>query len=239
MLRRAVCLVAVSLALGFGGVAKADLIQLTDRSSLTGPAVKWSAYGTPGQTLSTPVDQSFGPSLTVGIGSSAGLVKIRQQDNDFNGNFAPGDTLLSLPDGYKSDALFVSFSGQAIYGLGVQIEPVSGFAGAFTAGMDLYGAANQLLGVVLVNGNATQADDGSAVFLGAASTTAISYVRFFVDENDPNFPIEGDLAINDMTLGVPAPIPEPGSLFLLVAAVTILAATTVLARRKQDCQTHS
>jgi hypothetical protein len=88
-----------------------------------------------------------------------------------------------------------------------------------------------LLGVVLVDGNASQADDGSAAFLGAASSIAIAYARFFVDESNPNFPEEGDLAINEMSLGVTAPVPEPGSLFLLVSAFTALLGTTVLARR--------
>jgi hypothetical protein len=233
MLRRVLCLVAASILLGAAG-ARAELIQLSDRTRLTGPVLDWSAYGAPGQIVSTPVDQRFG-AVTASVGSSAGIVEVRQQGLDFAGNFAAGDALLSLPDGYKSDAFGVSFSGQAVYGLGVQIEPASGFLGGFTGGMDLYGAGNRLLGVVLADGRATQAGDGSAVFLGAASDAAIAYVRFFVDENDPFFPIEGDLAINAMSLSETALVPEPGSLSLLVAAFGMVILVNARASKMVGC----
>jgi hypothetical protein len=223
-------LVVLTLWLGTAAIAQADPVQLTDRSSFAGPVLNWSAYGSSGQIVSTPVEQSFG-AVTASIGSSAGVVEIRQQGTDFDGNFATGDSLLSLPDGYKSDAFGVSFSGEAVYGLGVQIEPVSGFSGAFIGGMDLYSAGHQLLGVVSVHGDATQAGDGSAVFLGASSDVAIQYVRFFVDENDPFFPTEGDLAINEMSLGVA--VPEPGSLSLLVAGL-VIASSSFLKKRPKN-----
>jgi hypothetical protein len=108
-----------------------------------------------------------------------------------------------------------------VFGLGAQIEPVSGYEGAFVGMMKLYSAANVLLGEVSVSGDATTAGDGSAVFLGASSTIPIAYVAFFVDEGSPYFPVEGDLAINALSLQ--ETVPEPGSALLLAPALLGLA----------------
>jgi hypothetical protein len=208
---------AGGLMLALFGVAlpvagRADPVQLYSRASLTSQTIDWSGYGSPGTFLSTPVSMGFGHE-TVAIGSSAGIAEVRRQGTDFSGNFSPGDSLLSLPDGYKSDVFDLHFGGAPVYGLGAQIEPVSGYAGAFTGLMKLYSAANVLLGEVSVAGDATSAGDGSAVFLGASSSIPIAYVAFFVDEGNPFFPVEGDLAINQLSLQ--EQVPEPASAWLL------------------------
>jgi len=207
-----VCLIA--------GAAHAGPVQLYDRSTLTSQTIAWSSFGTPGTDLFTPVSMSFG-AATLAIRSSAGIAELRQQGTDFAGNFDQGDALLSLPDGYKSDVLDLKFSGTAVYGLGAQIEPVSGYTGAFTGMMKLYGANNALLGEISVAGDATTAGDDSAVFLGARSTIPISYVTFFVDEGNPFFPVEGDLAINELSLS--ETVPEPASALLLAPVLLAFA----------------
>lgn len=209
--------VAAGLMLALCGAAlpvagHADPIQLYNRASLTGQTIDWSSYGSPGTFLSTPVSMSFGGE-TVAIGSSAGIAEVRRQGTDFSGNFSTGDSLLSLPDGYKSDVFDLHFGGGPVYGLGAQIEPVSGYTGAFIGMMKLYSAANVLLGEVSVSGDATHAGDGSAVFLGASSSIPIAYVAFFVDEGNPFFPVEGDLAINQLSLQ--EQVPEPATAWLL------------------------
>jgi len=195
-------------------------MQLYDRSALTSQTIDWSSFGSAGTTLSTPVSMGFGAE-TVAIGSSAGIAELRQQGTDFAGNFAPGDALLSLPDGYKSDVFDLKFSGAPVYGLGAQIEPVGGYTGAFTGLMKLYSATNLLLGEISVAGDATNAGDDSAVFLGASSTIPIAYVAFFVDEGNPYFPVEGDLAINALSLE--ESVPEPASALLLAPALLAFA----------------
>jgi len=42
--------------------------------------------------------------LAAQIGASAGIVAIRREGTDFIGNVAPGDGLLSLPDGYEASS---------------------------------------------------------------------------------------------------------------------------------------
>jgi hypothetical protein len=200
------------------GVAHAGPVQLYNRSTLTSQTIDWMNYGGPGTDLSTPVSMNFGAE-TVAIGSSAGIAELREQGVDFDGNFAKGDGLLSLPDGYKSDVFDLKFSGAPVYGLGAQIEPVSGYTGAFTGLMKLYSASNVLLGEISVAGDATKTGNGSAVFLGASSTIPIAYVAFFVDEGNPSFPVEGDLAINELSLN--ETVPEPAS--ALVLAPVLLA----------------
>jgi hypothetical protein len=213
-----------SLAAGIlcclAGAAYAGPMQLYERSSLTGQTIDWSSFGSPGTNLSTPVSMSFGAE-TVAIGSSAGVAELRQQGSDFSGNFAQGDSLLSLPDGYKSDVFDLKFSGAPVYGLGAQIEPVGGYTGAFTGLMKLYSASNALLGEISVAGNATDAGDDSAAFLGAFSTIPIAYVAFFVDEGNPYFPVEGDLAINELSLD--ESVPEPASALLLAPLLVAFA----------------
>jgi hypothetical protein len=202
------------------GAAHAGPVQLYDRSTLTSQTIDWSSFGTPGTSLSTPVSMSFGAE-TVGINSSSGTAELRQQGTDFTGNFAAGDGLLSLPDGDKSDVFDLTFSGAAVYGLGAQIEPVSGYTGAFTGMMKLYGTNNALLGEISVAGDATRAGDDSAVFLGASSSVPIAYVAFFVEEGSPYFPVEGDLAINELSLS--ETVPEPASVLLLAPALLAFA----------------
>jgi hypothetical protein len=216
---------AAGLMLALAGAAvpcagHAGPIQLYNRSTLTSQTIAWSSYGAPGTMLSTPVSMDFGHEA-VAINSSAGIAELRQQGTDFAGNFNPGDALLSLPDGYKSDVFDLSFSGAPVLGLGAQIEPVSGYTGAFVGLMKLYSAANVLLGEISVSGDATRAGDGSAVFLGASSTIPIAYVAFFVEEGNPNFPVEGDLAINALSLR--EDVPEPASALLLAPLLPCLA----------------
>ena len=206
-------------------LALADPIAVTSRAALGSQTIDWSSYGNAGAMLSTPDAESFG-GVTAQIGSSAGVAEVRQEGADFTGNFSRGNALLGLPDGYKSDVFGIRFTGAAVYGVGTQIEAASGFMGAFTGYMDLYSAANALLGEISVNGNATGAENGSAAFIGAISSVPIAYIRFLVGEGNPFFPREGDLVINDLSL-LESPIPEPSGLLLLGPA----AALFLVARR--------
>ena len=98
--------------------------------------------------------------------------------------------------------------------------------------MDLFSSTNVLLGSVSVNGNATTAEDNSAVFLGATSTTPIDHALFWVSTGFPGFSKEGDLAINQlsMLIEIPTPAPEPATAFLLGAGAIGL---TVLRRQRR------
>ena len=219
-MRRAMVCLTVLCALPVA--AFADPVQVTSRMALDSQTIAWSAYGSAGTALSTPDAENFG-GVTAQIGSSAGIAEVRQEGTDFTGNFHAGDTLLGLPDGFKSDVFGIRFSGAPVYGVGTQIEAASGFTGAFTGYMDLYSATSALLGEISVTGDATGAEDGSAAFIGAISSVPIAYVRFLVGEGNPFFPREGDLAINQLSL-LDSPIPEPAALLLFGPALLAFAA---------------
>jgi hypothetical protein len=214
-------LAIVCLGCAVSAAGYADPVQLYSRASLTSQVIDWSSFGSPGTTISTPTSFAAGAE-TVTIGSSSGTALLRQQGTDFTGNFAPGDALLSLPDGDKSDAFDVQFGGAPVNGLGAQIDPVSGYTGAFTGVLKLYGSGGVFLGQVSVAGDATDAADGSAVFLGASSSIPIEYAVFFVDEGAPFFPLEGDLAINQLSLQ--EAIPEPPASLVLAPMLLLVAA---------------
>jgi hypothetical protein len=119
------------------------------------------------------------------------------------GGFLPTDTLLSQLPGNLSDTILVGFS-TPVEGVGTQIESL--LPGPFTGQMDLYDSSNVLLGEVSVDASTTTAEDGSAPFIGAISTTSdIDYVIFSVNNGNPDFPKAGDVAINGLDFSVPEP----------------------------------
>jgi hypothetical protein len=219
---------AAILALGTVAAAfpaNATVSQVSSRAGLSGTTFDWSTFGGAGTAISTPASEP-GAAGTVGVASSVGEMLIRQEGTDFTGNFAPGATLLSLADFDRSDTFIVSFTdsgASAVLGVGAQIEPVSGFTGAFIAYLDLYSASNALLGEVSINGTATTAGDNSAPFLGAISDSGpIAYVEFSVYTAYPGFAQEGDLAINDLSLLV-ANVPEPAATLLIASGLLGMA----------------
>lgn len=196
----------------------AAVTQVFSRSALPSGTFDWSAFGPTGTGISTP-DFRPGGVNTVGVASSSGSMLLRQEGTDFTGNFAPGDNLLTLDDFDRSDNFIVSFTDSALFhvvGIGTQIQPVSGFTGAFTGILDLFSASNVLLGQVTVSGNSTTAEDNSAVFIGAISGSTIDHAIFSVSTGLAGFPIEGDLAINQLNLLIEAVdfIPEPSTVLL-------------------------
>jgi len=217
----------VSVALAAGMVvgafvsAHASVIQVFNRSSLP-TTFDWNSFGPAGTVISTPESRPGGPG-TVTVASSVGTMLIHQEGVDWHGNFAVGDSLLALADGDRSDSFIVSFSGAPVFGLGTQIQPASGFFGSFTGIMELFSASNTLLGEVTIAGNSTNAEDNSAPFLGAMSTTPIDHADFLVAVGFPGFPTEGDLAINQLSLL--AAVPEPATALVLGTAILGLAAT--------------
>jgi len=209
------------MAVSAFATAHASVIQVFSRASLP-TTFDWSSFGPAGTVISTPDSRPGGPG-TVTVASSVGAMLIHQEGMDWHGNFAVGDSLLALADFDRSDSFIVSFSGAPVFGIGAQIQPASGFFGSFTGIMDLFSASNVLLGEVTISGTSTNAEDNSAPFLGATSTTPIDRVDFRVAVGFPGFPTEGDLAINQLSLL--AAVPEPTTALVLGTAILGLAAT--------------
>jgi len=216
----------LGLVIALGASAQANVVQVFSRAAVGNTTFSFGSFGPAGTVLSTPVFEPGGPG-TVGVSSSSGTLYIKQQGTDWNGNFAPGDFLLAQQDDDRSDTFIVSFAGKPVLGVGTQIQPASGFYGTFTGNMELFGAGAVLLGTVSVTGDSTSAGDNSAPFIGAISNVPIAFIEFDVATGFPNFPVEGDLAINDLTLRV---VPEPATLAILGPTLLGLAA---LRRRRR------
>lgn len=217
MHKRTLALAAVAMVgIASSVPAQAGIIAEPTRAQLGGNyTVNWNQFGADGAGLSTPVFEPVGPE-SVSVASSSGALQVRRQGSDWNGNFAPDDYLLFQPN--LSDSFIVAFS-TPVSAVGTQIQ--NDIYGAFTGIMDFYNSSNVLLGEVTVSGDSTAAADNSAVFIGGQSTSAdISYVTFLTDDNNPTFPVHGDLAINQLDFQLDATtVPEPGSMALFAVGL--------------------
>lgn len=212
---------AVAVATTAASMAPADasLMVYNSRAAFFGlsshMSIDWGVYGPAGTGISTP-DSRTVYGLTFHVSSSQGLLDRHDESTDYTGNFAIGDHLLTEASS-QSDSFIVSFDSQTVYGFGMQVEPDSA-SGVWNGGIDVYDAANMLLGTVAINGNKTGAEDNTAPFYGILSPAGdIKYAVFWIDQSaDPFLPPKaGDIAINRMDVLVP----EPGTLALFGAAL--------------------
>lgn len=193
---------AALLILGSAAAADAGIVQINNASQLGAfDTVDWGIFGTVPSTVSTFAQAPVG-SMTVHINTAAGALNL--EPGSAVGGFLTTDTLLSQLPGNLSDPVLVGFS-TPVRGVGTQIESL--LPGAFTGFMDLYGLGNTFLGEVSVSGTTTSANDGSAPFIGAISTSFdIDHVIFSVYNGNPQFPHAGDVAINALDFAVPEPV---------------------------------
>ena len=121
--------------------------------------------------------------------------------NDFLGELLPGDNLILV----RADSLTLLFS-QGISSVGAQIA--SNFYGPFTGTITAYDGAI-LLGSYTENGDSTNSNDGTAIFLGFADLSApdITSVVFTYTAGAPQGFILDTLQMNDP---LPVITPEPG-----------------------------
>lgn len=193
---------AALLILGSAAAADAAIIQISNASQLGSSAtVNWGIFGPVPSTVSTFAQAPVGSQI-VHINTAAGELNL--EPGSAVGGFLTTDTLLSQLPGNLSDPVLVGFS-TPVRGLGTHIESL--LPGAFTGFMELFDASDTLLGEVSVSGVTTSANDGSAPFIGAISTSAdIDHVIFSVDNGNPQFPRAGDVAINALDFAVPEPL---------------------------------
>jgi hypothetical protein len=181
--------------------AEASITQISSAAALGSALdVNWSVFGSVPGNVSTFAQETVGP-LTVHINTASGELALDK--GSAVGGFLASNTLLAQEPGDLSDPVLVGFSAP-VRGVGTQIESL--LPGGFTGIMDLFDAADDLLGEITINATTTSLADGSAPFIGAISDSAdIDFVIFSVDNGNPNFPKAGDVAINDMLVAVPEP----------------------------------
>lgn len=210
---------AALVACAMAGSANASLAVYTSRAAFDAlgshMSIDWGVYGPAGTLINTPEFRTvYG--LTFHVASSQGILYRHDESIDYTGDFALGDHLITEADSL-SDSFLVGFDSQTVRGFGMQVEPKL-LTGAWNGGIDVYNAANMLIGTVLISGNKSGAEDNSAPFYGIVSSDSdIHFASFWIDQSyDPNLmPKAGDIAINTMDVLVP----EPSSLALLATAL--------------------
>jgi hypothetical protein len=177
---------------------------VTSRTALAGTdSINWGTPGPAGTVVSNPftILSTGGRSITVSQPAVFGGFAVFEQTPpttaaSWNGNFAPGDLLLygGLRGSKKSDPYTLNFGSAAVAAAGAQIE--SDYDGKFTAQVQALDANGNVLASFTENGNATQAADNSAIFIGISSTSANIYQIALSLTKAPSNTI-GDFAINE------------------------------------------
>lgn len=180
----------------------AALVPIAARSALgmNADSVDWLALGPEFATPSNPfaITSADGLNLTVSKASAGPFERVDEGGFGWLGNFTVGDALLwaSLTPG----PLTIDF-GTGVLGAGLQIQ--NDALGAFTATVEAFDASNVSLGAFSFNGNSTQAEDGSAIFVGVLGTTA--------DVRRITFDVSGSSSFAVNRVSIAAAVPEPGT----------------------------
>ncbi len=189
-------------------------------------AIDWGTVGAAGTFPTNPFTGTSvgGQSYTVSQAGQTSFDRV-DQGNGWNGNFAPGATLLwTLGGGPMS----ISFTN-GIFGFGAQIQSSS--FDAFGARVEAFDANSSLLGSFTLNGTSTTAGDNSAIFIGLLSTSNdIRKLTFSLDSA-----AHGDLgnfAIGNGALTTVSPIPEP-EIYAMMGVGLLLMGFVVHRRRKE------
>jgi PEP-CTERM motif len=199
--------------------------------------VHWNQLG-----VNATVPNNFSATSDGGIGvtgvfakGGSGLTQLEcpEVGCTWNGNFAPGATVLFTNDPGQGP-LELSFS-QGVAGIGFQIQP-DNFDANFVAEIQAFNGSTPLDPAFFRFGASNSQNDNTAEFLGIEDLTAPNITSFKVTTFLCSAPgvcqtPEPSFAINEVLLQTEpvTPTPEPGSLFLVGSG--LLGALGFLRRR--------
>jgi hypothetical protein len=170
--------------------------------------INWGSLGTAGVELSNPTTgiAVTGTSRTATISKASPLpFERRDQGTDFNGDFSSGATLLYTRG--NGGPVTIMFSAPII-AAGANFQTAD--FGAFTGSIAALDASQNVLATFMFNGTSGSSGNGSAIFVGIASTLSnIMGIRFtgLTSAFRPN-----DFAINNVSVNVSANVvPEPST----------------------------
>lgn len=217
-----------ALAILFAGPAAAGVVSTAASRVAIGAndSVEWGAPAADGSFVTSPYGRTSTGGVDVTASFAGGGFGIFSQGGGggYTANYAAGDMLLDTF--FQEGTVTLEFSS-AIRGVGFNIAADAG--GAFTGFMSFYGAGNVLFDTLSVSGLTSQANDGSAIFLGGMSSLRdITRVDIWVTTSST-----ADFSINSLSLLTSDPggtsLPEPASLGLAGLAF----ASAALARRRR------
>jgi len=209
---RAVLAGAIALA-----SLQASATLVTSRAALGGnETLTWGQLGADSTQISTlPASVTTSSGATATVGSSAGeMWRFDEHDpvsQAFAGDFADGDKLLGTFAGGGNITIdFDTFLSR----IGAQVQALD--EGPFTAILEVYDSAHQILEAQQLDGSFDLLNRGTALFLGVSrAAVEIDYVVFRLSSNL-------DLFINDVSIsrerGQTNEAPEPTSLALVLLA---------------------
>lgn len=206
-------------------IGERSKLDATDR-------LEWATAADNYDSLSSSWAASSSQGVTVLV-SQGGAAFVRvNQSAGWYGNFSPGESLLWT---YYGGPVSLDFGPLGVTALGFQIQP--DLYGDFTAKLDVFDAAGQLMGSVTGDGRSTALGDGNALFLGiqgdssfhsarvsivsgaSLESFALGGVDFTAVGLPPLAPMVGDFGILSAPLVPSSPVPEPATFALTALAV--------------------
>jgi hypothetical protein len=179
---------------------------VTSRAALAGTdRVDWATLGAQGTSVASPftVSSAAGQGVTVSKTDSGNFLLDEEwgptTGNSFviHGNFAPGDIVLDTngaPHAGRQNTITLNFGATPVAAGGAQI--MTNQYGTFTAEIDALDVKGKTLARFTEDGNATNAADNSAIFLGISSTSPTIYQIAISVTKAANDQYKGVFAIN-------------------------------------------
>jgi hypothetical protein len=201
--------------------ATATVTLVTSRSALAGTdSLDWANAAPDYTAIANPFPTNSNGSIPVTVSEPGSLDFARlTQPSSWFGNFAPGDAVLYVGNGYTGSLgpITIDFGSQLLSAFGSQIQAVP--TGAFTAELDIYNGAT-LEGTVTEGGISGFTNDGTAIFIGLTSDVDFNKVVISIPTDTGT---ANDFGINQADF-IPVAVPEPSAIILLVLGVAGLAA---------------
>jgi hypothetical protein len=227
-MRKTLYAIAALAAFASAAPLSAQYAAVTTRGGIGGTGLlDWGALGAENTVVPSPTTTGVPgiAGLNATVSEASGSLERRNQNSGWAGNFTNGDRLLWTTT--RGGPLTILFNS-SVFAVGANY--MTDNFGAFTGQIEAFNSSNISLGIFGFSGNATSANDGTAIFAGVSSTLGdIRKITItgLTATNNPN-----DFAINQLSVRANAntTVPEPMTIWLTGAGLGIVG---VVARRRR------